>query len=861
MKRRNAGLCAAILLLTTLTSNVPAMDTFAADRSADVRKLRDFLVCKGELTADEAAQFDMNSDGKLNAVDLTLMKRDCLYPSEPDPVISAGTYEAESAYLTGGNKISEDSGASGGKAVGSFADDTDTVKFTIQVPADGIYKLILTSKGMGGSKVNNVFADGESVGTFESNDSGYTDAVLKGVMMKAGKHEITVTKSWGWIMLDKLTVETDAGISNDVYIVSNQLINPNADAAAQELFNYLCESYGKHTLAGQVCDYGLDGPEFKAIHDVTGKYPAICGLDFMDYAPSRAARGAKGFSTDTALKIHDAGGIVTFCWHWNAPDKYLKDGNDYYGNPRWWQGFSTSNVTIDIDAIMNGRDNEGKALLDKDIEAIAKQINILRDAGVPILWRPLHEASGGWFWWGAKGAEAYKKFWKYLFDQFSNKYGCSNLIWVWNGQAADWYPGDEYVDIIGEDIYAGEHSYGAQNAKFADLLEYPGTNKITALTENGTVFDIDNVFATNARWAWFGTWCGDFVTNGNGYNEQYTEKYILKKAYDSDYVITLDELPQWTKKSSNPGKQDPPQSDTKRTSYPDNGFQWVNQDYLNNQWAPLGKVERFNYQTRDHSSNDQKTYYKSALVYLPADYNSSRQYNVLYLMHGGSDSPEWFFGGEGKSSQITRMLDSMTAAGDIAPTIVCAVSYYTEYRSDDTGNCLNFWRELMNDVMPEFEKKYSTYTNGNTSSESLAASRMHRAFGGFSMGSVTTWAVFEHCLNEIAYYMPISGDCWALGGTAGGSQADGTAWHLAEAVRNQGKSAKDFYIYSGCGEWDIAQPNLTPQIQAMAKHGDPFIWCDNFANGNLYQCQNPGGGHDVNTVTAVMYNALPKLFG
>lgn len=512
---------------------------------ADARLLRDYLLTAGELNEVQAAAADLDENHKLNAADLTLLKRLILKDRTSAPVTSSNVYEAESAVLAGGNSASADADASGGKAVGNFADDTDTVTFTVEVPSDGIYQLILTAKGLGGSKINNVYADGESVGTFESNDAGYTDAVVKGVMLKAGTHEIRITKSWGWIMLDKLTVKTDAGISDDVYNVSDQLINPNADAAAQQLFSYLCDSYGKYTLSGQVCDYGLDGAEFKAIHDVTGKYPAICGLDFMDYAPSRTARGAKGFSVDTALKIHEAGGIVTFCWHWNAPDKYLKDGNDANGNPRWWQGFSTANVTFDIDAVMNGKDNEGKALLDADIAEIAKQINILRDAGVPILWRPLHEASGGWFWWGAKGAEPYKQLWKYLYDQLTNQYGCSNLIWVWNGQAANWYPGDEYVDVIGEDIYADAHSYGAQNAKFAELLEYPETNKITALTENGVVFDIDSVIASNARWAWFGTWSGGFVTTGNGYSEQYTEKSIIKKAYDSEYVITLDELPKW----------------------------------------------------------------------------------------------------------------------------------------------------------------------------------------------------------------------------------------------------------------------------------------------------------------------------
>ena len=487
---------------------------------------------------------DLDGNGRLNAADLTLLKRMLLTESAPANETFSAVYEAENAKLSGANSVQNDAGASGGKAVGNFGDKADTAAFTVTVPADGLYKLTLTAKGIGGTKTNNVSADGDAVGTFESG-TGYTDSALKGVMLSAGTHTITVSPSWGWIMLDKLTVETDEGISESVYNVSNKLINPNADAAAEKLFNYLCESYGKYTLAGQVCNDGMDGDEFKAIYAVTGKYPAICGLDFMDYAPSRQARGARSNAVDTALKFHSQGGIVTFCWHWNAPDKYLKSETDANGNPSWWQGFSTSNVSFDIGAVMNGSDPEGKALIDADIAAIAKLINQMGDAGVPILWRPLHEASGGWFWWGAKGAEPYKAFWKYLYDQLTNVYHCNNLIWVWNGQAADWYPGDEYVDIIGEDIYADAHSYVAQNAKFAELLEYPQTSKITALTENGVVFDIDNVVASGARWSWFGTWCGEFVTQNGKYSEAYTEAAVMRKTYQSEYVITLDELPKW----------------------------------------------------------------------------------------------------------------------------------------------------------------------------------------------------------------------------------------------------------------------------------------------------------------------------
>ncbi len=515
--------------------------------AADVVYLKEHLLCRQELTTQQYQNADLCSDGLVTVFDLAALKRNLFTGSDtpdlPETQEFSAFIEAEHAVVSGANQIITDSSASGGKAVGNFADSSDTITFTVDIPTGGSYKLIVTAMGLGGEKENNILIDGTPAGTFKSSGGAYTDSVIRRVMMTAGTHTITITPSWGWIQVDCLKIEQDEAISNSVYEVENTLINPNANTNTQKLFDYLCESYGDVTLAGQVCNDGLNGDEFKAIYEVTGKYPAIVGLDMMDYTPSRTALGARSNAVDTAIDFHQNGGIVTFCWHWNAPTEYLLDGNDANGSPRWWSGFSTSNTTFDIAAVMNGSDPKGKALIDADIAEIAKQLHRMEDAGIPVLWRPLHEASGGWFWWGAKGADAYKKFWVYLYEELTYTYACNNLIWVWNGQHADWYPGDEYVDIIGEDIYAGERVYSAQNAKFSELLEYSDTNKIIALTENGTVFDIDNVVAANSRWAWFGTWCGDFVMRNGKYNDRYTEADIMRKTYQSEYVITLDELP------------------------------------------------------------------------------------------------------------------------------------------------------------------------------------------------------------------------------------------------------------------------------------------------------------------------------
>lgn len=533
-----------------LPADIPADNFVKGDVSGDGEfNVADIVILQKWLLAVPGTELanwragDLTADGKLDVFDMVQMRTLMTEQAETPHEDFLAVYEAENAAISGNNAVSADSSASGGKAVGSFSDDGDDLVFTIEVPKAGSYCLTLTSKGMDGDKYNEVLVDGDNVGGFDSKGNEYTETSLRRVMLTAGKHTVSIKKSWGWIMVDCLKVTEDEMISKNVYNVENKLINPGADENAKELFSYLCDSYGKYTLAGQVCNDGLNGDEFKAIYEATGKYPAIVGLDMMDYCPSRQAKGARSNAVETAIDFHKHGGIATFCWHWNAPDKYMKSGDTEQGTPRWWGGFNTSNTNFDIAAVMDGKDPEGKALIDTDIAEIAKQLNRLRDAGVPVLWRPLHEASGGWFWWGAKGPEAYKKLWYYLYDQLTNVYGCNNLIWVWNGQNPDWYPGDDYVDVIGEDIYAGERSYGAQNVKFSELLEYSGTNKMIALTENGTVFDIDNVVAANSRWAWFGTWCGDFVVSGGHYSETFTEKSVMNKTYNSEYVITLDELP------------------------------------------------------------------------------------------------------------------------------------------------------------------------------------------------------------------------------------------------------------------------------------------------------------------------------
>lgn len=464
-----------------------------------------------------------------------------LKQTDDKPLNFSKTYEAENGKLSNDMSVISGGNASGGKSVGKFESDRSYFQIKINVPSDGIYDIVIRSMGIGGPKENDIYTDGKKVGTFTSENNKFSDYTVSAVSLTKGDHNIHIIKSWGWIELDKITVKTGAKISNSTYNITSSLVNKNSTANTKKLYSFLKDSYGKYVITGQQCDGGINGNEFKAIKNLTGDYPALLGLDMMDYTPSRTALGASSSAVEKAIEFANKGGIVTFCWHWNAPTEYL---NSTANSPDgWWGGFYTQSSKFDIAKVMNGQDAKGKKLLDRDIKEIAKQLKRLEKAGVPVIWRPLHEGSGGWFWWGAKGSDAYKKLWKYLYKELTNTYGCNNLIWVYNGQSADWYPGDEYVDIVGEDIYPGNHVYDPQVSRFRQAINYGSKTKITALTENGCIFDIDSAVSINALWSWFMTWGGEFTVNGSNYSEKYTEKSVIKKMYASKYSLTLGSLP------------------------------------------------------------------------------------------------------------------------------------------------------------------------------------------------------------------------------------------------------------------------------------------------------------------------------
>ena len=139
---------------------------------------------------------------------------------------------------------------------------------------------------------------------------------------------------------------------------------------------------------------------------------------------------------------------------------------------------------------------------------------------------------------------SYKKLWKLMYETFTKKHGLHNLIWIYSGTRLEWYPGDEYVDIAGIDLYPMGRCYGTQANAFLKAAELTGGTKPVMLSEYGSLPDPDRMDIENLKWLGCIVWEGQYLTDEAGnYSEEYIDKEALQRFYDSGLVITLDELP------------------------------------------------------------------------------------------------------------------------------------------------------------------------------------------------------------------------------------------------------------------------------------------------------------------------------
>lgn len=300
-----------------------------------------------------------------------------------------------------------------------------------------------------------------------------------------------------------------------------RLANPAASSQARALYAYLWSIYGKRTLTGQ---QELPWPHDKArreldhIRAASGKLPALLGLDYIlpqDW-PGVAERATRWWAEES--------GIVTLCWHWGAPDIGI--------------GYENSKKDFDVAAALQPGTPQNLAMR-RDLAAVADQLTILRDRKVPVLWRPFHEFSGTWFWWGKHGPDAFKALWSLMWDYFTVDRKLNNLIWVlgYAGQNVDraYLPPRGQFDIIGADIYVDDH--GDLAGMFAQVKGLVGDSAPICLHENGPIPD-PALLGRKADWLWFMTWHSGFILDGKTNPADLIGRYFQANRY-----LTKDELP------------------------------------------------------------------------------------------------------------------------------------------------------------------------------------------------------------------------------------------------------------------------------------------------------------------------------
>lgn len=415
------------------------------------------------------------------------------------------------------------------------------------------------------------------------------------LILTLSEEELEFVKANGMI------IKGEGIVVKKVAAICNKLTDKNSTANAKRLYKYLLEVYGEKVITGQM-ENAWDNSfnQLKQVYDSTGKYPALMGYDFMQYTGQSWNPGDSLKQTQRAInfwngkdyngnKISDKHGIVAFCWHWFDPMH-----KDFSYDP------NKTSFRIPYDSKKDEwktSSAEYKAML-ADMDVIANELLKLQAAGVPVIWRPLHEAAGNvgrynnkgtaWFWWGAGStggeligsetvmengkekvvntysvstdedecAESFIALWKLMYEYFTETKELHNLIWMWNGQNEKFYPGSEYVDIIGDDIYDLHQGLDLQSnlttesgvdwfKKFAKIDK----TKPVALSECGQIPYMENLVKDGAMWSFFMVWNdgSKSESDGNFWNGQKINPDERKmKVYTSDIAITLDELPDLT---------------------------------------------------------------------------------------------------------------------------------------------------------------------------------------------------------------------------------------------------------------------------------------------------------------------------
>ncbi len=294
-------------------------------------------------------------------------------------------------------------------------------------------------------------------------------------------------------------------------------LNARNNPETMKVWKFLKEGYGKQIITAQQQMDHRATFEDKVYYDAVEDIPAMKGYDFIFVTGINPNRG----DIDAALKwATESNGLVTFTWHWNVP-RDIDDPNSgvaFYG-PEYSESDEKTRNFDPLKASTPGTKEYEVAVHDMDL--VASYLQELEAAGVTVLWRPFHEASGSWFWWGIQPGdreaikagtyETYQRLWYMMYDRFENYHELSNLIWIWNGQTKLCEVDPNTYDIAGTDVYPNNDDHSPQTKKYEELKGMTYEGKMLALTECGNIPDPQQCIDEGVMWLYFMPWYGDFI--------------------------------------------------------------------------------------------------------------------------------------------------------------------------------------------------------------------------------------------------------------------------------------------------------------------------------------------------------------